>query len=185
MFAVIPVVVVPLAALAMFLTALLAWPLAAVRRWWAPLNVACACSALYVARFTFEGVCRRFAEADSWWARPVAFWLALSGVAGCGAAWVWCRTAAADRRAALKPGGGEKVGLAVLSLACVAVAVYRLWGRPALLDPSLVVAAAAWAGTLYALFPPRHAPTRLTAQGLALVALAVACAAYGLMGGSG
>jgi hypothetical protein len=185
MFAIIPVVVVPLALLAILLTALLSWLLAAVRRWWAPLNVACACAALYVARFTFEGVCRRCAEADAWWASPVAFWMALSAVAGCGAAWVWFRAEAADRHAAPKPGGGEKVVLSLLSLACLAVAVYRLWGRPALLDPSLVVGAAAWAGTLYALRPLRRVPARLTAQGVTLVALAVACAAYGLVGGPG
>ena len=40
--AVFPVVVAPLAALALLLTALLAWPLAALRRWWALLNVAIA-----------------------------------------------------------------------------------------------------------------------------------------------
>jgi hypothetical protein len=178
MFAVIPVVVVPLALLAMFFTALLSWPLAAVRRWWAPLNVACTCAALYVARFTFEGVCRRCAEMDAWWASPMVCWMVLSAVAGCGAAWVWYRA-----EAALKPGEGEKVVLSLLSLVCLVVAIYRLWGRPALLDPSLVVCATAWAGTLYALFPPRRAPARLTAQGLTLLALAVACAACGLMGG--
>ena len=64
--AIIPVVVVPLSALAMLFTALLAWLLTALRRWWVLLNVAVLCLALYVLRFTFEGLNRRLAETDAW-----------------------------------------------------------------------------------------------------------------------
>src|SRR5262245_49233167 len=76
LFAVTPVVVLPLAALALLFPALFAGPLRALRRWWVFFNVCTVSTALYTARFTFLGVKRRLSQSDAWWASPLAFWLA-------------------------------------------------------------------------------------------------------------
>src|SRR5262249_29129984 len=95
LFAVTPLVVAPLAVLAMLFPVLFAGPLRALRRWWVVFNVCSVSAALYTTRFTFQGVKRRLAESDAWWASPVAFWLALALVAAAGAMWVWWRHRAA------------------------------------------------------------------------------------------
>jgi hypothetical protein len=177
--AVIPVVIVPLSLLAMLLTALLAGPLAGLRRWWVVLNVAVVCAALYVARFTFEGVCRRLAETDAWWARPVAFWLALSLIATAGAAWVWYRGGTAGGHTATGARAGEKLVLALLSGACVGGVGYRLWGGYPDWHLLLVVSVPVWVGTLSATLTPRLAPARLMPQEAMLWTLALACATLG------
>src|SRR6516164_3078538 len=89
--AVAPVFILPMVILAMLAAALLAWLLAALRRWWAFLNVFIACSALYVVRFTFQGVCRRLDATDAWWARPAAFWAGVTVLSAAGAVWYWRR----------------------------------------------------------------------------------------------
>jgi hypothetical protein len=84
-FAVAPAFVIPAAVLAM-LAALVNRLAGALRRWWAVLNVAIACSALYVVRFTFQGVAHRLDARDDWWAQPWAVWAALVAATAVGAA---------------------------------------------------------------------------------------------------
>ena len=177
--AVIPVVVVPLSALAMLFTALLAWPLAALRRWWMLFNVAILCLALYVLRFTFEGVCRRLAETDSWWATPAAFWAGLSPVAAAGAVWVWHRRAMTGAYATTGSGAGEKLVLVLLGVACLGVVGYCLASGYPDWDPLLVVSVPVWVGTLYTLLTPRLSSARLMPQEVMLWTLALACPLYG------
>ena len=177
--AVIPVVIVPLSLLAMLFTALLAWPLAVLRRWWVVLNVAILCLALYVVRFTFEGVCRRLAETDAWWASPVAFWVVLSLIATAGAVWIRYRKGVAGRYAATRAGTGEKFVPALLSASCVGVVGYRLWGGYPDWPPLLVVSVTIWAGALSVILTPRLASERLMPQEVMLWTLALTCAAFG------
>jgi hypothetical protein len=171
--AVVPFVLVPLSAMAMLLTALLAVPVAAVRRWWVVFNVAVVCLALYVARFTFEGVCRRLDATGAWWASPAAFWAAPSLVAAAGAAWVWRRPGGAAQ-----PGKSDRVALSILALACLGLLAFGCWSGGTLLHPLWVPCGAVWAAALYALVRPPRAPAGLTPPGVLLVALAVACAAF-------
>jgi outer membrane protein assembly factor BamB len=187
-FAVTPLVLAPLALLALLLPALLAGPLSVVRRWWVLLNVAIVGTALLTARFMFGGVRRRLDYNPAWWASPLAFWLALSLLAAAGAVWVWRRqrrAKPADRLAALTVRLSDELVLGLLSLIGLGVVAYCLWdGRP-LLHPSLVIWTAAWVGTLYPLYLRRAArrvpatPPALTTQGVVLLTVAVACAAYG------
>lgn len=177
--AVIPVVIVPLSVLAMLFTALLAWLLTALRRWWVLLNVAVLCLALYVLRFTFEGLNRRLAETDAWWASPAAFWAALSLVATVGAVWVCYRRATARAYPATTSGRDEKLVLALLSVACIGVVGYRLGSGYPNWDPLLVVSVTVWVGTLYALLTPRLSLARLMPQEVMLWTLALACPIFG------
>src|SRR5262249_34819791 len=90
--AVTPVVVAPLALLALLFPALFAGPLAVLKRWWVVLNVASVSRALYVARFTFAGFRRSLEETGAWWAKPPAFWLLRGALAAAGSTWALWRT---------------------------------------------------------------------------------------------
>jgi hypothetical protein len=179
LFGVIPVVVLPLAMLAMLLTALFAVPLAIVRRWWMVLNVAVAGIALYVVRFTFEGFCKQLDATDAWWARPSAFWAAVCVIAAAGAMWVRWRRAKAARPTAAHLPLGDRLVLLFASLVCLAAMAYCILDARAFMQPMLVVSMAVWVGTVYAFAPAVWGLTHLTTQEVILWVLALACAAVG------
>ena len=179
LFAVTPVVVAPLAVLAMLFPALFASPLRAFRRWWVFFNVCTVSTALYTARFTFAGVKRRLAQSDAWWASPLAFWLGLALVAAGGAVWVWRRQRAVNP-AAPKPGVGEEVVLGLVSLIGLALVGYNLWDGGPLPSPVLLICTVPLVGWGYASYlhwrSPRHpeAKPMIPTQGVMLITLALA-----------
>jgi hypothetical protein len=182
--AVTPFVLMPLTVLALLFPALLARPLAAVRRWWVFLNVCTVGTALYVARFTFPGLQRMLEEQPTWWANPAAFWGTLALVAAGGALWVWRRARArGDGPDSWKPRLSEQIAVGLVSLIGLGVVVYDGYNAESIAQPSVVVWGVAWAGSVYMAYLQRitRRPA-LPAQGFMLMALAFACAAYGAAG---
>ena len=179
LFAVTPLVVAPLAVLAMLFPALFAGPLRALRRWWVVFNVCSVSAALYTARFTFQGVERRLAESDAWWASQVAFWLALALVAAAGAVWVWWRQRAASPPAP-KPGIGQPIVLGLVSLIGLGLVGYSLWNSGPRLQPALLIGTVPLVGWGYACYLHRNArrPSGtiplLPTQAVMLITLALA-----------
>jgi hypothetical protein len=182
--AVTPFVLMPLTVLALLFPALLARPLAVVRRWWVFLNVCTVGTALYVARFTFPGVQKRLAEQPTWWASPAAFWGALALVAAGGAAWVARRSrAGTGGPGSWKPWPSEQAAVGLVGLIGLGVVAYQGCNAASIAPPSVVVWGVAWAGSVYMAWL-RWISRRpaLPAQGFMLMALAFACAAYGAAG---
>ena len=178
LFAVTPLVLAPLAALAMLFPALFAGPVRALRRWWVFFNVCTVSTALYTARFTFQGVNRRLAQSDAWWASPLAFWLALALVAAGGAVWMWQRQRALNP-AAPRPGVGERVVLGLVSLIGLALVGYNLWDGGPRPDPLLLIWTVPLAGWGYASYVHWHSRRQGAAnaivptQGIMLMTLSV------------
>jgi hypothetical protein len=185
LFAVTPLVLGPLAVLAMLFPALFAGPLRALRRWWVFFNVCTVTSALYIARFTFLGVKRRLSQSDAWWASPLAFWLVLALVAAAGALWVWQRHRAASP-AAPRPGGGEQVVLGLVSLIGLGLVGYSLWGGGPRPFPVLLIWTVPLVGWGYSLYLHRHSRRQPAAnplfptQGVMLITLALVYSLYGV-----
>jgi hypothetical protein len=183
--AVTPVVVAPLALLALLFPALFAGPLAALRRWWAVLNVASVCTALYVARFTFAGFKRTLEGTGAWWADPAAFWLLLAACSALGAAWTFWRAPGPGATGVRGPARLDTVVLCLLSLAGLGLVVYRLFAGEGLVCPALVACTAAWAGAAYLLGVGRPARPRPPAQAVTLLALAAGCCGYAALTAAG
>ena len=177
--AVTPVVVAPLAVLAMIFPAVFSGPLRALRPWWVFFNVCTVSTALYAARFTFLGVKRRLSQSDTWWASPLAFWLALALIAAAAAVWVWRRQRAANP-ATPRPGVREQVVLGLVSLIGLALVGYNLWDGGPLPSPVLLICTVPLVGWGYASYlhwrSSRHpeAKPMIPTQGLMLITLALA-----------
>jgi hypothetical protein len=162
----------------MLFPALFAGPVRALRRWWVFFNVCTVSTALYTARFTFQGVNRRLAQSDAWWASPLAFWLALALVAAGGAVWMWQRQRALNP-AAPRPGVGERVVLGLVSLIGLALVGYNLWDGGPRPDPLLLIWTVPLAGWGYASYVHWHSRRQGAAnaivptQGIMLMTLSV------------
>jgi hypothetical protein len=165
LFAVTPLFILPMVLLAMMATALLAWLVTALRRWWAFFNVVVVCLALYVVRFTFRGVARRFDESGVWWGTPGVFWMILALVTAAGVAWYWRKPPGS------RPGTVEKLALLLALAACLALAAYWVWDCGVVPGPVWVLAASFGAGALSAFI----APTRLSPPAVVLTAAALVC----------
>jgi hypothetical protein len=179
--AVTPVVVAPLALLALLFPALFVGPLAVLKRWWVVLNVASVCTALYVVRFTFVGFRKVIDESGAWWARPWVFWLVLSALAAGGSVWAFRRAPWLGEIADRGPTLLEKIVLCLLGLVGLGLVGYRLVAGDPLVCPALVACAPIWIGTFYLLWGTRPSRRRPPAQAITLFALALSCGAYAIL----